>query len=235
MDLCFMPAYTNFTRILKNSQNPLGTSVLLILSWIALSDGNLDDSELAQLQEIASASSSGSDINKLLEIIESRDVEAIRLASEVVKAHFTGTKARLFLEMAIQMSIADNYLLPSENHILRYISDLLNISKPLLNSIFTEFTGKAIPEPSDPSYASYWSSQSRPNNSEDNLSRLDKAYVTLGIEKGATLQEIKKAYRKLAQMHHPDKYATLGEEATAAAKINFQRIKDAYDYLVTYA
>jgi DnaJ like chaperone protein len=233
MDLCVMPSPTNFTRILKNSQNPLGASVLLILSWIALSDGNLDDSELDQLKEIASASNSGSDINKLLEIIESRDVEAIRLASEVVRAHFTGTKAKLFLEMAIQMSIADNYLLPSENHILRYISDLLNISKSLLNSIFTEFTGKAIPEPSDPSYASYWTSQSIPKG--DNLSKLDKAYVILGIEKGATLQEIKKAYRKLSQMHHPDKYATLGEEVTAAAKINFQRIKDAYDYLVTYA
>jgi len=162
-------------------------------------------------------------------------VEAIRLASEVAKAHFTGAKARLFLEMAIQMSIADNYLLPSENHILRYISDLLNISKSLLNSIFTEFTGKAIPEPSDPSYASYWSSHSRPNSAGDNLSKLDKAYVTLGIEKGASLQEIKKTYRKLAQMHHPDKYASLGEEAIAVAKINFQRIKDAYDYLVIYA
>ena len=57
----------------------------------------------------------------------------------------------------------------------------------------------------------------------------------LGVRKGASMYEIKKAYRRLAQIHHPDKFSTLGDEAKEAAKINFQRIKDAYDYLVAYA
>ena len=47
-------------------------------------------------------------------------------------------------------------------------------------------------------------------------------YETLGVDKTATPEEIKKAYRKLASQHHPDKG---GDTAT------FQKIQVAYDTL----
>jgi len=47
-------------------------------------------------------------------------------------------------------------------------------------------------------------------------------YQTLGVAKTATPDEIKKAYRKLASQHHPDKG---GDTAT------FQKIQTAYDIL----
>ena len=47
-------------------------------------------------------------------------------------------------------------------------------------------------------------------------------YQTLGVAKTATSDEIKKAYRKLASQHHPDKG---GDTAT------FQKIQTAYDIL----
>jgi len=48
------------------------------------------------------------------------------------------------------------------------------------------------------------------------------AYQTLGVGKNATEEEIKKAYRKLASQHHPDKG---GDTAT------FQKIQTAYETL----
>ena len=48
-------------------------------------------------------------------------------------------------------------------------------------------------------------------------------YSTLGVGKNATPDDIKKAYRKLASKHHPDKG---GDTAT------FQKIQTAYDTLV---
>lgn len=48
-------------------------------------------------------------------------------------------------------------------------------------------------------------------------------YNTLGVAKNATPDEIKKAYRKLASKHHPDKG---GDTAT------FQKIQTAYDTLI---
>jgi DnaJ-class molecular chaperone len=48
-------------------------------------------------------------------------------------------------------------------------------------------------------------------------------YSTLGVDKNATPDDIKKSYRKLASKHHPDKG---GDTAT------FQKIQTAYDTLI---
>lgn len=48
-------------------------------------------------------------------------------------------------------------------------------------------------------------------------------YATLGVARNATPEEIKKAYRKLASVHHPDK--------AGGDKTRFQAIQQAYDTL----
>ncbi len=55
------------------------------------------------------------------------------------------------------------------------------------------------------------------------------SYKVLGLDKNATNQELKKAYRKMAVENHPDKVASLGEQHQKAAKEKFQKIQDAYE------
>jgi DnaJ-class molecular chaperone len=51
---------------------------------------------------------------------------------------------------------------------------------------------------------------------------MQNPYQTLGVERNATVDEIKRAYRKLASQHHPDK---------GGDKARFQEIQSAYDTL----
>ena len=51
-------------------------------------------------------------------------------------------------------------------------------------------------------------------------------YDTLGVKKGASADEIKKAYRKLAAQYHPDK-----NPGDASAEEKFKEVQNAYDTL----
>ena len=56
-------------------------------------------------------------------------------------------------------------------------------------------------------------------------------YAVLGLKNEASADDIKKAYRKLALVHHPDKHSTAGVDAKAAAALKFQQIGFAYTVL----
>lgn len=58
-------------------------------------------------------------------------------------------------------------------------------------------------------------------------------YQILGIERNATPQEVKQAYRQLANKYHPDKVAHLGDEFKKLAERRFKDIQKAYQELMS--
>lgn len=238
--------FSPFERLLLRSQNELGTSVLLILAWIAASDGSIEQSEASQLMQISEASRHGHDLQPILRLATGRDLDALQLAAEIVRNHYRGKESRLFMEVAIGMAIEDGYLRVGESHILRFLADLLGLSPADLNAVFTEATGRGIPEYSDLSQADFWKAyeeaarrQSRSSRDQASASGFNeqavRAFAILGLEYGASKDEIRQAYRRLAQVHHPDRFASLGDESVAVATSTFKRIQAAYDYLMANA
>ncbi|MCS2609591.1 J domain-containing protein [Halomonas dongshanensis] len=62
--------------------------------------------------------------------------------------------------------------------------------------------------------------------------RTTRALAVLGLTPGVSKQEVRQAYRRLAQSNHPDRFYAASEHQVALASARFQRIKSAYDYLM---
>ena len=56
-------------------------------------------------------------------------------------------------------------------------------------------------------------------------------YETLGVSRTATEEELKKAYRRLAMKHHPDR----NEAGDKASEASFKEAKEAYEVLTDAA
>lgn len=59
----------------------------------------------------------------------------------------------------------------------------------------------------------------------------ESAYKILEIEKTATNEELKAAYRKMVKKYHPDKLQHLGEEHVKGAEEKFKQVQKAYEQI----
>lgn len=60
---------------------------------------------------------------------------------------------------------------------------------------------------------------------------VDSAYKILEIEKTASNEELKSAYRKMVKKYHPDKLQHLGDEHVKGAEEKFKQVQKAYEQI----
>ena len=129
---------------------------------------------------------------------------------------------RMFLEIQVQAAYADGRLHEAEARLLQQVAARLGISPRELAHIEALVraarhfagAGAAGGEAQAPS-----------------RDRLEEAYAILGVSPQASDAEVKKAYRRLMNQHHPDKLVARGlpEEMVKMATEKTQEIKAAYD------
>lgn len=231
---------SRFESIIVNSESKLGVSIMLILAWIASCDDNVDEKERLKLISIAENNSVEQHADEIVNIAKEHNLDALQLACEVIVNTLHADQQALLLQVAIGMAIADGSLAPAENYILRFIADLVGVSRVGFEAIFLNTTGQPLPVPSDLSKVEFWNSRRSRNdsssrNTQNGISRHDYFCSVLGVGMMASENEIKTAYRRLSQIHHPDRFSSLGPEAVAAATETFKRINEAYQYLVKHA
>ena len=74
-------------------------------------------------------------------------------------------------------------------------------------------------------------SYQKDQHSENTASEEWDPYRVLGIDRSASADEIKHAYRELARKYHPDKLEHLGDEFKTLAEMRFKEIQQAYQEL----
>lgn len=231
-----MAASPTFDALWLQTNDPVGLSLLFLMAWVSASDGSVSEDETAEMSRIIGTGPLQAHIPLLVEMARRGDLPALEAASRIVQDKVPPDRRRLFLQLVIQIALADGVVRTTESHVLRFVCDLLGLPAGELSAVFQELTGKPFPSPGDPSRAVWWS-RTEPairRQPDASLARL-RALAALGLGEEATLVEIRSAYRRLAAVHHPDRFAALGEAAVRAATESFRRITDAYERLTANA
>ena len=84
-------------------------------------------------------------------------------------------------------------------------------------------------------YSSYYEERRKEEQKDSKAikSNIEKIYIQiLGLTPNYSVVDLKKSYRKMAKLHHPDNYATESEAQQKMASEKFIEIQRAYDYLL---
>lgn len=139
---------------------------------------------------------------------------------------------QFFLELQISAAFADGSLHPRERSVLYKIAEGLGFSSAQLERRL-RMQEAAFRFQHQGGFGGQQYQQSQANQHTYSSSHLSDAYDVLGISKDSDAKEIKRAYRKLMNQHHPDKLITKGlpPEMLNVAKEKSQAIQNAYDLI----
>jgi DnaJ like chaperone protein len=126
----------------------------------------------------------------------------VRDVSLQIKQNLDYSSRLQLLHFLFGISSADGIVHPNEIKVIEQIASYLGLSQNDINSIKYMFVPKT-----------------------------DSAYKILGIDREASVEDLKKAYRKMANKYHPDKVSHLGEDFRKAAKEKFQKLNEAYSQI----
>lgn len=125
----------------------------------------------------------------------------------------------MFVELLLEAALADGTLSAEEQAILVKSCTVLHIPANVFNAMLRARQGGG-----GPAYGNY---QQAPGKGPS----LQQSYAALGLEAGASAQEVKRAYRKLVSQYHPDKLVSQGlpDEMMEMSKNRVREINAAYD------
>jgi len=137
------------------------------------------------------------------------------------------------LDFLVGIAVSNGILVRSEEELLKKIARKISVPYRTLRSLLSmhNYTFKDAHEQTK---QKTHNQQRRTDSKTAPQTSLARAYSVLEIESTATDEEVKKAYRRLAKLHHPDRVLNLGPEFQLSAKEKFQKLQEAYDLIKNY-
>ena len=140
----------------------------------------------------------------------------------------------LIMQFLFGLAQADGHIDATEVNIIRNIALSIGIPSSTFESLKSMFMGYSYHGGYGSTYGSSFGSDYGYNSGSNSYSsttyhNLNDDYKILEVSPDAADEEVKKAYRKAAIKHHPDKVSHLGEEVRKAAEEKFSKVNEAYE------
>ncbi len=176
--------------------------LLILTAAVMKADGKVMRSELNYVKAFLEQNLGRNNLQNRLDILRQlldKEIDVYKACERARNAFPYATKLQL-LHYLFGISVADGECTHIERDLIERIAKLIGLADPDYRSIEAMY-----------------------------FEVTDSAYVILQIEKTASDEEVKKAYKRMCIKYHPDKVASLGEEAQKAANAKFQEINNAYE------
>ncbi|HHJ35596.1 MAG TPA: co-chaperone DjlA [Gammaproteobacteria bacterium] len=194
------------------------TTTFSVMGHIAKADGHVSSHEISAAKNIMAQMQLSEAQRKAAISFFDQGKSADFPLEEVLRqfrkeCHRRRNLIQMFVEIQISTAMADGKVDASEKRILYTIGEILGFSHDQIDHLFSIAGGAKA--------------------SVSNSLTLTQAYEIIGVSKGSSEAEIKKAYRRLMSQHHPDKLVSKGlpDEMIALATEKTQEIRKAYDLI----
>jgi DnaJ like chaperone protein len=178
--------------------------LLILTAAVMKADGKVMKSELNFVKEYFTKNFGNDNLQNRLDILRQlldKNIDVYQACEKIRISFPYATKLQL-LHYLFGIAVADNDCTKAEKDLIERIANLIGLSQADYKSIEAMY-----------------------------FQVTDSAYVILQVERNATDEEIKRAYKRMCIKYHPDKVAHLGEEAQKAANEKFQEINNAYEQI----
>ncbi|MCP5163219.1 MAG: co-chaperone DjlA [Hahellaceae bacterium] len=208
------------------------TATFGVMGHIAKADGRVTESEIAQarsvMQHMQLDAEQQSVAIGLFNQGKQPDFPYIEVLAQLKRvAQHSSALLQMFLEIQIGMALADGELHEHEQKILRDVATRLGFSTWAFEGILVRVIAQR-------GFAGFYKTRGHSHHeAAPGGTTLTSAYRVLGVEENADDGEVKKAYRRLMNQHHPDKLVAKGlpEEMMQVATEKTREIKAAYELI----
>ena len=221
----------NTVRNKAEIQQVFFKTVFSLLGHIAKADGHVSSEEIqatrAIMQQMRLDEEQSKRAKEFFTAGKQVDFYPDRCINEFREiSHHNRALSQMLLEILIFAALADGKLDINEERILLNLSEQIGFSQQDYQRLVQMVMGQQHFHQTGSGQAHY--------QQQSTEEALQEAYAVLGVSNTASDGEVKKAYRRQMNQHHPDKLVSKGmpEEMVKIATEKTQEIKAAYELIV---